>query len=83
MGSAEGGQCGGHGHGFDGEAGAKLLRKGEPERHFDGNGLYSIVSGKNTGHWERRYELHGKSHWPGLGSCALSPSPRRASATGG
>jgi len=47
----------------------KLLRKGEPERHFDGNGLYLAVTGKNTGHWLRRYELHGKGHWAGLGGC--------------
>jgi integrase len=48
----------------------KLLRKGEPDRHFDGNGLYLAVTGKNTGHWLRRYELHGKGHWAGLGGCA-------------
>src|SRR5262249_17638157 len=48
----------------------KLLRKGEPERHFDGNGLYLAVTGKNTGHWLRRYELQGKGHWAGLGGCA-------------
>jgi integrase len=45
----------------------KLLRKGEPDRHFDGNGLYLIVSGKAAAHWERRYELRGKAHWMGLG----------------
>jgi integrase len=48
----------------------KLLRKGEPDRHFDGNGLYLAVTGKGSGHWLRRYELHGKGHWAGLGGCA-------------
>jgi len=48
----------------------KLLRRGAPDRHFDGNGLYLAVTGKNTGHWLRRYELHGKGHWAGLGGCA-------------
>ena len=53
----------------------RLLAKGKrdpkgkkPDRYLDANGLYLIVSGKNTGHWERRYERNGKSHWPGLGS---------------
>src|SRR5262245_52660621 len=48
----------------------KLLRRGAPDRHFDRNGLYLAVTGKNTGHWLRRYELHGKGHWAGLGGCA-------------
>jgi hypothetical protein len=48
---------------------AKLLHKGEPARHFDGNGLYLAVTGENCGHWLRRYELQGKGHWAGLGPC--------------
>jgi Arm domain-containing DNA-binding protein/integrase-like protein len=47
---------------------AKLLAKGKADRHFDGDGLYLIVSGKRTGHWERRYELNGAKHWMGLGA---------------
>jgi integrase len=46
---------------------AKLISKGEPGRHLDSNGLYLIVTGKRTAHWERRYELHGSGQWMGLG----------------
>ncbi|MGZ5814351.1 MAG: tyrosine-type recombinase/integrase [Xanthobacteraceae bacterium] len=46
---------------------AKLLRAGEEGRHFDGAGLYLIINGRHVGHWERRYELGGRSHWMGLG----------------
>ena len=47
---------------------AKLLRAGKRGRHFDGHGLNLIITGKGTGNWQRRYELHGKGHWMGLGS---------------
>jgi integrase len=46
----------------------KLLRRGEPGRHFDGQGLYLVVASGRAAHWERRYELDGKAHWMGLGS---------------
>lgn len=45
----------------------RLVRRGEPGRHFDASGLYLIVNGKRAAHWERRYELNGKAHWMGLG----------------
>jgi hypothetical protein len=47
---------------------AKALRSATPGRHFDGQGLYLVVSGKKAAHWERRYELNHKPHWLGLGS---------------
>ena len=47
---------------------AKALRSATPGRHFDGQGLYLVVSSKKAAHWERRYELNHKPHWLGLGS---------------
>jgi integrase len=44
-----------------------LVRRGEPAKHFDKDGLYLIVNGRNAAHWERRYELRGKAHWMGMG----------------
>jgi integrase len=46
----------------------KLLRRGEPGRHHDGLGLYLVIKGLRSAHWSRRYELHHKAHWMGLGS---------------
>jgi integrase len=46
---------------------ARVLTKGEPGRHFDDVGLYLVVTGKGSGSWERRYMLHGKEHYYGLG----------------
>jgi integrase len=48
----------------------RLVRRGEPGRHFDADGLYLCVNGKRAAHWERRYELRGKAHWMGLGRVA-------------
>jgi integrase len=48
-----------------------LLSKGEPGRHFDKDGLYLAVTGRNKGHWLRRYERLGKGHWAGLGRCEV------------
>jgi integrase len=46
---------------------AKLLRRGEPGRHFDGMGLYLVIESRKSAHWERRYQLHEKEHYLGLG----------------
>jgi Arm DNA-binding domain len=46
----------------------RLLRKGEPGRHFDGAGLYLIIKSRKSAAWERRYELDHKAHAVGLGS---------------
>ena len=47
---------------------AKLIRKGEPGRHFDARGLYLITQSPTAAHWEKRYQLDGKEHYHGLGS---------------
>ena len=47
---------------------ARLLSRGQPGRHFDGAGLYLVVTGKGTAHWERRYRLREREHYLGLGS---------------
>jgi integrase len=47
---------------------ARLLRKAEPGRHFDGLGLYLVVENKRNASWARRYELNHKAHEIGLGS---------------
>jgi integrase len=47
---------------------AKLLRRGEPGRHFDGLGLYLVVENERNASWARRYELNHKAHEIGLGS---------------
>ena len=49
---------------------AKILRRGEPGRYFDGQGLYLVVESKHNARWSRRYELHHKAHQIGLG-CAF------------
>ena len=57
---------------------AKLLRRGVPGRHFDGDGLYLDVTGKDTGNYPRRYELRRRAldrPWIRQGS------PKHASAT--
>jgi integrase len=48
-----------------------LLTAGGLDRHFDGDGLYLQVTGKNSGFWLRRYQLRHKSH-------AMSVGPVRA-----
>jgi integrase len=47
---------------------AKLLRRGEPGRYFDGQGLYLVIESKRNASWSRRYELHKKAHEVGVGS---------------
>jgi integrase len=47
---------------------AKILRRGEPGMHFDGQGLYLAVESKSNASWQRRYELHKRAHQIGLGS---------------
>jgi hypothetical protein len=44
-----------------------LLTAGVPGRHFDGDGLYLEVAGKNTGFWLRRYQLRGKQREMSIG----------------
>jgi integrase len=46
----------------------RLLSKGQPGRYLDGSGLYLVVVGKGSGHWERRFQLRKKEHYLGLGS---------------
>jgi integrase len=47
---------------------ARLLSAGIPGRHFDEAGLYLVIESKTNAHWERRYQLHDKTHYLGLGS---------------
>jgi integrase len=47
---------------------AKLIRKAEPGRHFDGQGLYLVIEHKASARWERRYQLHDEEHYYGIGS---------------
>jgi integrase len=47
---------------------AKLVRRGEPGRHFDGQGLYLVIENRRNANWGRRYELNHKAHQIGLGS---------------
>jgi integrase len=47
---------------------AKLLRRGEPDRHLDQHGLYLVIESRSNAHWERRYQLDGKEGYYGLGS---------------
>jgi len=47
---------------------AKLLSSGQPGRYFDSKGLYLVIGGKNAASWERRYRLHEREHYYGLGS---------------
>jgi len=46
----------------------KLLSAGQPGRHFDSKGLYLVIGGKKAASWERRYRLHEREHYLGLGS---------------
>ncbi len=46
----------------------KLLRSGEPGRHLDEKGLYLVIGGKASAHWELRYQLHRRGRYMGLGS---------------
>jgi integrase len=50
---------------------AKLINAGERVRILDSQGLYLIVNGSKSAHWERRYELNHKAHWLGLGSARV------------
>lgn len=57
----------------------KALRRGEPGRWRDDDGLYLVVTGKGSGHWERRYSLNHQGHWMGLGGAkAFSLTEARA-----
>jgi integrase len=47
---------------------AKLLRRGEPDRHLDQHGLYLVIESRSNAHWERRFQLDGKERYHGLGS---------------
>jgi integrase len=46
---------------------ASLSKKGKPDRHADGHGLYLVVTGVGTGNWQFRYERDGRERWMGLG----------------
>ena len=47
---------------------AKLLHRGDPGRHFDGQGLSLVIENRRNANWARRYELNHKAHELGLGS---------------
>jgi integrase len=47
---------------------AKLLRRGEPDRHLDQHGLYLVIESRSNAHWERRFMLDGRDRYHGLGS---------------
>ena len=46
----------------------KFLRRGDPGRYFDDQGLYLVVESKRNASWSRRYELNKRAHEIGLGS---------------
>ncbi len=46
----------------------QLLRRGEPGRHFDGQGLYLVIEHAGNASWSRRYQLHHAAHEIGIGS---------------
>ena len=48
----------------------KLMRWGEPGRHFDKHGLYLVIASRDSAHWEKRYQLDGREHYHGLGSAS-------------
>jgi integrase len=49
----------------------KLVGKGTPGRHFDGEGLYLHIKSPNAASWSRRYERDGKAHELGIGPFKL------------
>jgi integrase len=48
---------------------ARILSKGEPGNWHDGQGLRLEIRSANSGSWVTRFELNGRAHWMGLGSC--------------
>ena len=60
---------------------AKLVRKGAPGRHHDGDGLNLKIVNRNNAGWVLRYQLNGRERWVGLGSVrdfSLSEARERA-----
>jgi hypothetical protein len=65
---------------------SRLLRNGTPGRYLDrgdgrtGNqvdpvkGLYLVVNGKTSAHWELKYQFHYRTRHMGLGSATWSPA---------
>jgi integrase len=53
------------------------VRGGKVGKYLDGTtgggvrGLYLVVKGKRSSNWGLRYQLHGVTHWMGLGSALL------------
>ena len=47
---------------------AKLLSKGKPGNHYDGQGLRLEIRGKSSASWSTRYQIDGVERWMGLGS---------------
>jgi integrase len=47
---------------------AKLIRKGEPGNHYDGDGLRLEIKSRKSAHWTSRYQIDGRERWIGLGS---------------
>jgi integrase len=46
----------------------RATRRGEPDRLFDGQGLYLVIRSKRNASWARRYEQNHRAHEIGLGS---------------
>jgi integrase len=46
----------------------KLIRRGEPGRHYDGRGLRLEIKGAGSASWVTRYQIAGIERWFGLGS---------------
>lgn len=55
---------------------AKFIRAGKEGDHLDGppngvRGLYLQIRNQRNASWGLRYQLHGRTHWMGLGSALL------------
>jgi integrase len=46
----------------------RLVRAGEPGRHYDGQGLRLEIKGPNNASWVSRYQIDGVTRYMGLGS---------------
>jgi hypothetical protein len=46
----------------------KLIRAGEPGKHYDGRGLRLEIKGPSSASWVTRYQIDGVTRYMGLGS---------------
>lgn len=49
----------------------KLLRAGEPGKHYDGQGLRLEIKNNKAANWVTRYQIDGVERWMGLGSARV------------